>query len=74
MTALVGTDGDTVCVLLDGGAYNIIDATIVTEMNNLGTLRLDQSPHDIDRRIMAIEQRSSGNKTQWRDASLARRA
>ena len=54
--ALVGADRDAVGVLLDGSPDDVLDAAVVAEMDHLGALRLDQAPHDVDRRVMAVEQ------------------
>ena len=72
--ALVGTDRDAVRVLLDSGPYDIFDAAVMAEMNNLGTLRLDQAPHYVNSSIMAVEKRCRSNKSQRPNARLARDA
>jgi hypothetical protein len=64
VTTLVGTDGYTVRVFLDGSSHDIVDTPVVAEMDDFRPLRLDQSTHNVDRRVMAIEQRSGGNEAQ----------
>ncbi len=56
MAALVGRQRDRVGVLLQGGAHHVFDRSVVAEVDHLGTLRLDQPPHDVDRGVVAIEQ------------------
>ena len=56
MTALIGTYGNTVGILLDRGADDVIDAAIVPKVNDLYSLRLDKPSHDIDCGIMAVKQ------------------
>ena len=64
VAALVGAHRNAVRIFLDRGAHDIVDAAVVTEVNHLDALRLDQSTHDVDRRIMAIEQGRCGDKAQ----------
>jgi hypothetical protein len=62
VAALVGTDRDAVSVFLYRRAHNIVDAAVMPEMNDLRALRLDQAPHNVDRRVVTIEQRGGGNE------------
>jgi hypothetical protein len=41
VTTLVRAHGDTVCVLVDRGQYDVIDTTIVAQVHDLDTLCLD---------------------------------
>ena len=68
--ALVGTNCNAVRIFLDGGANDIVDASVVTEMNNFGTACLDQAPHNIDGRVVTIEQGRGGDEAQWRLSPL----
>ena len=61
---LGGADGNPVGIFLDGRADDVVNAAVVPEMDHLGALRLDEPAHDIDRRIVAIEQRRRGDETQ----------
>jgi hypothetical protein len=67
MPALVGRDCNGISIFLNGCTNNIQYAAVVTQMDYFSALSLDQAPHDVDRRIMAIEQRGSGNESQWPD-------
>ncbi len=62
VAALVGTDCDAVGVFLDRRAHDIVHAAVMPEMDDLRSLRLDQAPHDVDRRVVAIEQGGGGNE------------
>ena len=62
--ALVGTDRDAVGIFLDRGAHDVVDAAVVTEVDDLRALRLDQAPHDVDRGVVAVEQRRRGHEPQ----------
>ena len=64
VAALVGTDRDAVGIFLDGRAHDVVDAAVVAEVNHLGALRLDQAPHDVDRRVVAVEQGRRGYEAQ----------
>jgi hypothetical protein len=64
VTALVGTDGDAISIFLDGGTHDVINASVMAEVDNFGALRLYQAAHDVDCRIVAIEQRGSGDEAQ----------
>ena len=62
MPALVRADGDALRVFLQGGRDHFIDAAVVTEVDHFGAHALQNAPHDVDRRIMAVEQRSRRHK------------
>ncbi len=66
VAALVGTDGDAVGVLLDRRADDVGNAAVVTEMHDLGTVRLEKAPDDVDRGIVPVEQRRGAHETQRR--------
>ena len=57
VAALVGAQGDRVDVLLDGGDGHLVHRSVVTEMNHLGALGLQDPPHDVDRCVVPVEQR-----------------
>jgi hypothetical protein len=66
MTALVGADRYAVCIFLDGSPHNVINTPIVTEVDDFHALGLDQPPHDVDCRVVAVEKRRSGYEPQGR--------
>ena len=57
VTTLVRAHGDRVGILLDRGAHDLRDAPVVAEMDHLGAAGLDQPPHHVDRRVVAVEER-----------------
>ena len=69
--ALVGADGDRVGVLLDRRAHDVGDAAVVAEVDHLGALRLDQPAHDVDRRVVAVEERCGGDEAQRRPRRIS---
>ena len=64
VTALVARHGDAVGVLVQRGGGDFIDGAVMAEVNHFDTARLKNAPHDVDRRIVAIEQRSRSDKAQ----------
>ena len=64
VTTLVTGDGNGVGVFLDGRANDIQYAAVVAQVDDLAALRLDQPPHDIDGRVVTIEQAGGCNETQ----------
>ena len=68
VAALVGGDGDALDVLLDRGVDDLADAAVVAEVDHLGALALHDPPHDVDRRVVAVEQARGGD-----DADRVRR-
>ncbi len=66
VAALVGTDGDAVCVFLDRGAHDVGDAAVVTEVHDFRTVRLQQATDDVDRSVVTVEQRGGADETQRR--------
>ncbi len=57
VTALVRRDGDGLGVLLDGGVDDLVRGAVVAEVDHLGAGRLQHPPEDVDRRVVAVEQR-----------------
>ena len=55
MPALVGRYGDAVHVLLDGRGNDLIDRSVVAEMDHFDAGRLQQAAHEVNRRVVAIE-------------------
>ena len=56
VTALVRGDADALRVFLQGGIDDLLHRTVMAKVNHLGTSRLQNAAHDVDRRIVAIEQ------------------
>ena len=63
VSSLVGGDRDGVGVLLDRGRDDLVDGAIVTQMNHLGALSLEDAPHDVDGGIVTVEQRRGGHQS-----------
>ena len=63
VTALVGADGNTVGVFLDGRTDDVVDTSVVAQMHDLDTLRLNQPAHDVDSGIVAVKERSGGDES-----------
>ena len=57
MAALVGRHGDAVGIFLDRRLDDFVDRAVVAEMDDLRPLRLQDAPHDVDRRVVPVEQR-----------------
>src|SRR5690606_31016823 len=53
---LVARHGNRLNVLLDGCIHNFFDTSIVTKVNYLTARGLNDTPHDVDCRVMAVEQ------------------
>ena len=64
VTALVGTDGNAVGVFLERGIDHFCHRTIVAEMDDLNTLGLQDTAHDVDGCIMAVKQAGRSDKPQ----------
>ncbi len=62
VAALVGADGDALDVLLDRGVDDLRDRPVVAQVDDLSTLRLQDAPHDVDRRVVAVEQAGRGHE------------
>ena len=56
MAALVGAHGDPLDILLDGCLGDLVDRTIVPQVDDLDPLGLQEAPHDIDSGVVAVEQ------------------
>src|SRR3954447_345517 len=66
MAALVRADGNPVGVLLDRRAHDVLDAAVMTEMDDLGAGRLYQAAHHVDRRVVPVEERCCGHEAERR--------
>ena len=56
VSPLVGTDGDSVYVLLEGGVHDFPHRAVVTQMHHLGALALDDAAHYVDCRVVPVEE------------------
>ena len=54
--ALVGRDRHPLGVLLDRRIHDFLHGAVVAEVDDLGTLALHDPPHDVDRRVVAVEE------------------
>ena len=62
MPALVRGDGDAVRIFLQRTGDYLLDRTVVTEMDHLASGGLKDAAHNVDRRVMAIEQARGRDK------------
>jgi len=60
--ALVGADRHALHVLLQGSGDDLVDRAVVAEVDHLDALRLEDPPHDVDRRVVAVEQARRGDE------------
>ncbi len=74
--ALVRRDRDALYVLLDRGTHDRLDAAVVPEVDDLAALGLEDPAHDVDRRVMPVEQAGGGHEPDGvtRKAVLGHRA
>jgi hypothetical protein len=68
VAALVAADGDALHVLLQRGGDHFVDRAVVAEVDHLGAHALQDAPHDVDGRVVAVEQAGGGD-----EAHLVRR-
>ena len=54
--ALIGRHGDALHVLLQRRGDDLIDRAVVPQMNYFGARGLQDAAHDVDRRVVAVEQ------------------
>jgi len=64
MSALIGAYGYGIDIFLDGGIYDLLHGAVVSEVNDLGTAGLQDTAHDIDGGIMAIEEACRGDEAE----------
>ena len=55
-------DGDALHVLLDRGGDDLVDRAVVAEVDDLGARGLHDAAHDVDRGVVAVEQRGGGDE------------
>ena len=70
---LVGRQGDALRIFLDRGACHYLDTAVVPEVDHLRALALQHPPHDVDRRVVAIEQACGGDEPHGVDRHVERR-
>ena len=56
VAALIRRDGDAVRVLLQRAVDDLLDRAVVPEVDHLAAGRLQDAAHDVDRRVVAVEQ------------------
>jgi hypothetical protein len=62
VTALIAADRDALHVFLQGRGHDLVDRTVVTEVDHFGTHALQDAPHDVDGRVMPVEQARRGDE------------
>jgi hypothetical protein len=60
MASLVTGNSDALYIFFNGTLYYFGYTAVVPEVNDFCTLALQDAAHDVDGRIVAIEQRGSG--------------
>ena len=73
VAALIGRQRDGIGILLQGRAHHVLDAAVVAEVNHLRTLCLNKPAHDVDRRVVAVEQTGGGDEAQRATAFIKHR-
>ncbi|MNT53615.1 hypothetical protein D3C72_1907070 [compost metagenome] len=75
VAALVAGNGNALRVFLQGCRDHFLDRAVVAQVDHLAAVRLQDAAHDVDRRIMAVEQRCRRDKAHLvgRTAALLRR-
>jgi hypothetical protein len=62
VAALVRADRDALHVLLQRRGDDLVDRAVVAEVDHLGAHPLQDAPHDVDRRVVAVEQARRGDE------------
>ena len=62
MPTLIRAHRDALHVFLQGSGDHVIDRTVVTEVDHLRAHALQNAAHDVDGRVVAIEQAGGGDK------------
>ena len=63
MAALVGRNGDALYVLFDGAFYDLGHRPVMTQVDDLGSFRLEDAAHNINCCVVSIEKRGSGDQS-----------
>ena len=61
VAALVGADGHGLNVFGHHGGGHLVDRTVVAEVDDLGPLTLEEPAHDVDGRVVAVEEGGRGH-------------
>jgi len=61
VAALVGARRHRRGVLLDGSGDHLVDRPVVPEVDHLGPLALEDAAHDVDGRVVTVEQAGGGH-------------
>ena len=59
--ALVGSDGNPLCIFLNGGVDNLLHRTVVAQVDDFRAAALHDAAHDVDGCVVPVEQRSRGD-------------
>ena len=62
VAALVGADGHTVDVLVDGRPHHLVHRSVVAEVDHLRPLGLQETAHDVDGGVVTVEQAGRGHE------------
>ena len=62
MTALIGRHRDALHIFLQRAVDHLAHRAVMTQMYDLAAHALQNAPHDVDRRIMAVEERGRGDE------------
>jgi hypothetical protein len=65
VTALIAGNRNALRIFLQGSGDDFFDRAVMAQMNYFGTIRHQDAAHDVDRGIMAVEQRSSRDETDF---------
>src|SRR6476620_6537743 len=65
VTALVRGNGNTLHVFLNSAFYYLCHTAVMTQVNNLCSLALENAAHNIDRCIVPVEKRGRRNDTDF---------
>ena len=68
--ALVAADRDALHVFLQRRGDDVVDAAVVAEVDDLGSHALQDAPHDVDRRVVAVEQAGGGDESHLVDGPV----
>ena len=68
------TRRDRVRVLLHRGVDDLVHAAVVPEVDHLGALRLEDAAHDVDRGVVAVEERGRRDDAHGAGAALGEAA
>jgi hypothetical protein len=71
VAALVGSDGNTLYVFFDSAFDDLGYRPVVSQVNDLRTLRLQDPPHDVDCRIVPIEKGRGRDEAYFVNRSIA---